>query len=226
MFPLSRGRYCHTIFCLLSPFWEGKCCPFFFFFICVFLWSGSCPLPFFGKVLFLLKVGLRDKFSGANFCFCFFCVLVFLVGICLCFSRIFLQFRPGSALKNSLHVRSCSLSRSLCLRVWVDDVVCCFSSFSFFSEEIQLRANRTPHTPPHVLLFFLFLFLSPPRLFVRLFWPCVLFVLGFLRGAILGPVRFLDSLGTPLRFFFGREAVEAFALFLVCCFSRFAAPHF
>ena len=70
----------------------------------------------------------------------------------------------------------------------------------FFFEEIELRANRTPHTPPHVLLFFfLFLFLSPPLCLVRLFWPCVLFVLGFLRGAILGPARFLDSLGTLLR---------------------------
>ena len=107
------------------------------------------------------------------------------------------------------------LSRFLCLRVWVDDVFCCFSSSSlFFFEEIELSANRTPHTPPHVLLFF-FLFLSPPLCLVRLFWPCVLFVLGFLRGAILGPARFLDSLGTFLRPFFGREAVEAFALFFL-----------
>ena len=77
-----------------------------------------------------------------------------------------------------------------------------------------------------MLLFFLFLFLSPPRLFVRLFWPCVLFVLGFLRGAILGPRGFFGfSRDSSEAFFLGREAVEAFALFLVCCFSRFAAPH-
>ena len=35
-------------------------------------------------------------------------------------------------------------------------------SLLFFSEEIQLRANRTPHTPPHVLLFFF----SVPAAFV------------------------------------------------------------
>ena len=100
------------------------------------------------------------------------------------------------------------MSPSLCLRVWVDDVVCVVS-LSFFFEETKLRANRTPHTPRTCCCFFF------PRRFALfgcfgsasfLFW-------FFFRGAILGPVRFLVSLGTALRLFFGREAVEVFALF-------------
>ena len=44
----------------------------------------------------------------------------------------FSQFRPGNVLKNSLDVRFSVLSRSLCLRVWVDDVVCVVSLSSLF----------------------------------------------------------------------------------------------
>ena len=45
----------------------------------------------------------------------------------------FLAISPRKCfLKNSLHVRSCFLSRSLCLRVWVDDVVCVVSLSSLF----------------------------------------------------------------------------------------------
>ena len=100
----------------------------------------------------------------------------------------------------------------------------CLSFLLFLLSRDKAQANRTPH-PPRTCCCFSF-FLSPPLCFVRLFWPCVLFVLVFLRGAILGPVRFLDSLGTALMPFFGREAVEAFVPFLVCCFSRFAAHTF
>ena len=46
----------------------------------------------------------------------------------------------------------------------------------------------------------------------------------FLRGAILGPMRFLDSLGTALRPFFGREAVEAFVPFCLLFFP-FCGSH-
>ena len=73
---------------------------------------------------------------------------------------------------------------------------CVLSLFLLFLvQEIKLRSNRTPHPPALAVVFFVC-----PRRFVlrRLFWPCVLFVLVFLRGAILGPVRFSDSLGTAL----------------------------
>ena len=108
------------------------------------------------------------------------------------------------------------LSRSLCLRVWVDDVVCCFFFFFFFLKR-QSSGLTGHHTPPHLLLFFLFFF--PPLCFVSPVLAVRPFLfLAFLRGAILGPVRFLDSLGTALRPFFGREAVEAFVPFLSVVF--------
>ena len=117
------------------------------------------------------------------------------------------------------------LSRSLCLRLWVDDVVCFVSFSSLFVQETKLRSNRTPHPPALAVVFLVFF----PRRFVllRLFWPCVLFVLVFLRGAILGPVRFLDSLGTPLRPFSwtlgGKGVCSFFGLlfFPFCGFTRF-----
>ena len=195
-----------------------------------FWWSGSCPLPCFwggSKVLFFLGSVCAINFRVRTFVLLSFYVLVFLVGICQCFSRIFLQFRPGNAFKkfSACQVLFFCLVLSV-LRSGLTTLLLLFFS-PFFSEERQLKANRPPHTPPHVLLFCLFLFLSPPRWFVRLFWPCVLFVLGFLRGAILGPVFFLDSLRTLLRPFSwtrGGRGVCSF-LFVVCCFSRFAAPH-
>ena len=101
---------------------------------------------------------------------------------------------------------------------------CVLSLFFFFLlEETKLRSNRTPHPPALAVVFLVF-----PRRFVlfRLFWPCVLFVLVFLRGAILGPVRFLDSLGTALMPFWTRGGRGVCSLFLVCCFSRFAAHTF
>ena len=62
-----------------------------------------------------------------------FWVRVFLVWIRLWFSRIFFAISPRQCLKkNSLDVRFSVLSRSLCLRVWVDDVVCVVSLSSLF----------------------------------------------------------------------------------------------
>ena len=91
---------------------------------------------------------------------------------------------------------------------------CVLSLFLLFLvQEIKLRSNRTPHPPALAVVFLVF-----PRRFVlfRLFWPCVLFVLVFLRGAILGPVRFLDSLGTVLRPFF-LDARRQRRLFVFWC---------
>ena len=72
-------------------------------------------------------------------------------------------------------------------------------SFSFERQSSGLTGH---HTPPRTCCCFSF-FLSPPLCLVRLFWPCVLFVLGFLRGAILGPRAF---------FGFSRDSSEAFFL--------------
>ena len=80
----GRQPYCHTsafarsragnamqLFACSLPLLKGEMLSVFFFFC--FLWSGSCPLPFFGKKnSLLLRFGLCDKFSGANFCFCSF----------------------------------------------------------------------------------------------------------------------------------------------------------
>ena len=80
----------------------------------------------------------------------------------------------------------------------------CFVSLLFLSSFKRQSSGLTGHhTPPALAV--VFLVFSRRFVLFRLFWPCVLFVLVFLRGAILGPVRFLDSLGTALRpLFLGR----------------------
>ena len=97
----------------------------------------------------------------------------------------------------------------------------------FFKRESSGLTGHTPHAPCVFVPFSL----SPaahglaPVLAVRPFF------LAFCRGAILGPGRFLDSPGTPLRLFLGREAAWVLLvifLFVVCCFSLsvlFAAAH-
>ena len=62
------------------------------------------------------------------------------------------------------------------------------------------QANRSHTHPLHFWLVF-FVVCSHAAVFSRPFRPCIPSVLAFLRGAILGPARFLDSLGTSLRFF-------------------------
>ena len=166
------------------------------FLICVFVvWFLSFAV--FWQSSLLLRVGLCNKFSGANFCFLLsFCVLEFLIGICLCFSRISCKFAPEESKEILL---MSGLVFCLVLSVLGFGLTTFFLflfSLLFFFEEIKLRPNRTPHTPLHVLLFFFF-FLFCPRRFVLFtcFGRASFFVLGFLRGAILGPARFLDSLG-------------------------------
>ena len=130
--------------------------------------------------------------------------------------------------KNSLHVRSV-VFRGLFFFSLVFRRRRLFVLFFFFQER-KLRTNRAhPHT--HLVFLFLFLVFVPaapglsPVLAVR---PSFL---AFCRGAILGPGRFLDSPGTPLRLFLGREAAWVLlvaSLFVVCFFSPsvlFAAAH-
>ena len=141
---------------------------------------------------------------------------MFLIGICLWFFALFLAISPRKCLKkNSLLVRSCFFCLVLSvLGFGLTTSVCVVFSFFSFSFKRQSSGLTGHHTPPHLLLFFLFF----PRRFVlfRLFWPCVLFVLVFLRGAILGPGRFLDSLGTVLRPFF-LDAMRQRRLFVFWC---------
>ena len=146
----------------LSPFLKGEMLSVFFFFVFCGLVLVLCR--FFGKVLFFLGSVCA---TGTNFCFCSLfgsvcCWYGFAYGFCV-FSR---NFALEVSLKNSLDVRSCSFSsRSLCLRVWVDDVVCVVSLLSLFLEEIELRANRTPHTPPRTCCCFSFSCSVPAALF-------------------------------------------------------------
>ena len=118
-----------------------------------------------------------------------FLVRVFLIGICLWFSRIFSQFRPERVLKkfSSCQVLLFCLVLSV-LGFGLTTSCVLFLFLLFFVQETELRSNRTPHPPPALaVVFFVF-----PRRFVlfRLFWPCVLFVLVFLRVPFWAPCGF------------------------------------
>ena len=95
--------------------------------------------------------------------------------------------------------------------VWVDDVVCVVSLLSLFLEEIELRANKTPHTPPHVLLFFFFS--VPAALFCSPVLAVRPFCSGVSSGCRSGPRALFGFSRDCSEAFFGREAVEAFAPF-------------
>ena len=106
--------------------------------------------------------------------------------------------------------------------LWFSVVVAfLFLFFLFFFK--RESSGLTGHTPTRTLCSCsFFLFLSPrfglsPVLAVR---PSFL---AFCRGAILGPGRFLDSPGTPLRLLLGREAawVLLVASLLSCVFFPF-----
>ena len=83
------------------------------FFTCVFCGLFLVLCRFLAKFSSSKGRFLRKIFGSELLFLFFFLVRVFLVWICLWFSRIFSQFRPGSVLKNSLDVRfSFFLSRS------------------------------------------------------------------------------------------------------------------
>ena len=71
-------------------------------------------------------------------------------------------------------------------------------SFFFFFKRDSSGSNRAhPHT--HLVFLFSFLVCVPARIWVYLPFLAVRpFLLAFCRGAILGPGRFSDSLGTSL----------------------------
>ena len=94
----------------------------------------------------------------------------------------------------------------------------------FFVQETKLRSNRTPHPPPALAV--VFLVFSPPLCFVSPVLAVRPFCSGVSSGCHSGPrAVFGFSRDCSEALFLGREAVEAFVRFLVCCFSRFAASH-
>ena len=116
----------------------------------------------------------------------------------------FLAISPRKCFKNnSIDVRSCFffLSRSLCLRLWVDDVVCFVSLSSLFVQETKLRSNRTPHPPALAVVFLVFF--SPPLCFVSPVLAVRPFCSGVSSGCHSGPRAF---------FGFSRDSSEAFFL--------------
>ena len=90
-----------------------------------------------------------------------------------------------------------------------------FFLFLFFREIDQVV---TGHTPTRTLCFFLFLSVSPPHSVCSPVLAVRPFFLAFCRGAILGPGRFLDSLGTSLRPFSRTRGGKGVSLLLVLCF--------
>ena len=179
----------------------------------MFLTVWFLSLAIFWQSSLLLRAGFAINFRERTFVFAFF------LGPYVFGRDLPVGFRVFSRMSGLVF-----LSRSLCLRVWVDDVVCFASLFSLFSFERYRSGLTGHHTHPRTCCCFSFFC---PRCFGCLFWPCVLFVLVFLRGAILGPVRFLDSLGTALRPFSwtrgGRGVCFFFCLlfFPLCGFTRF-----
>ena len=108
----------------------------------------------------------------------------------------------------------------------------CLSSFGCFADVVVLfsfffKRETAPvvtgHTPTRTLCSFsFFLSLSPAAFVCSPVLAVRPFLLVFCRGAILCPGRFLVSLGTSLRPFFGREVARVFLCFsCLCCFSPF-----
>ena len=134
------------------------------------------------------------------------------------FCFIIWVFAPETDLKNSLVVRS-GVSGFFFSPPFgfFADVVAFFVSFSFFFQRDRSGSHRAhPHT--HFLFFVLFLSVSPPHSCCSPVLAVRPFFLAFCRGAILGPGRFLDSLGTSLRPFSRTRGGKGVFLLLVPCF--------
>ena len=148
-----------------------------------------------------------------TFAFCFLSVsLYFWWGFAYVFRVFSCKFAPEVP-KNSLHVRSCFLSRSLCLRVWVDDVfiVLLFSPLSLKRDSSGLTGH---HTPPRTCC--LFFFFRPRRFVLFACSGRASFCSGVSSGCHSGPRAFFGfSRDSSEAFLLGREAVEAFALFFL-----------
>ena len=171
-----------------------------FFHLCFFVvWFSS--LAVFGKVILFLGWVCAINFRERTLVFALFLgPCVFGVDLPMVFAY-FLAISPRKCFQKILLMSGlvfCLVFSVLGFGLMT--FFCCPSSFSFFLEEIKLRVNRTPHTPPPRVFCF-FLFLSPPLCLDRLFWPCVLYCSGASSGCHSGP-RAL--------FGFSRDCSEAF----------------
>ena len=197
------------------------------FFILCFLCLVRCLLSFFYRSSFL-RVVVWKNFRERTFVFVRRCL--FGVFWC-CFAYVFaslLVFCSRHCLKKILLLSGlvffgCCLSSFGCFA----DVAALFSFFFFLRETAQVV---TGHTPTRTLCSFSFFLSVSPAAFVCSPVLAVRpFLLVFCRGAILGPGRFLDSLGTSLRPFSWTRGGKGVSLLLVLvlffpfsfCFAAF-----
>ena len=211
---LGRQPYCRTLLgtCVcFSPFSKGKMLSVFFIFC--FSCLAWCLLPFSAVLLFLGS--LFEKIFGSE--------LLFLgVGVGLVFFGGFLLMNVALFFGGSLPEvfgKILLMSGLLFFGFVLSSFV--FSSSSFFLFKRQRSGSN--RTPPHApFCFFLFLFVSRRACCFALFGRASFF-LAFSRGAILGPARFSDSLGTLLLrpFLLDARRQGCFLSFLLC---RFCFP--
>ena len=151
---VKQGGTVIQFFACSSLLLKGEMLSLFF---CVFLGLVLVLCRFLAKFSSSKGRFLRKIFGSELLFLLSFWVRVFLVWFRLWFSRIFSQFRPGSALKKiPIDVRSCFFCLVLSVLGSGLTTSCVLSLFFFFLlEETKLRSNRTPH-PPALAVFFLF----------------------------------------------------------------------
>ena len=196
-----RQLYCHTPAGSFSPFSKGEVLSVFLF-LC-FLCLAGCLCRCFTVLLFLGL--LFKKIFGSKLLFCGVGVGLVCFGAVLpmfCLMNCFFPF-PKLSRKNSLDVRSGVLGFFLSSLVFSP----MSSSVLFFVFSRETAQVVTGHTPTRTLCSCsFFLSVSPPQPGLSPVLAVRPFLLAFCRGAILGPGRFLDSLGTSLRPFFCSDA--------------------
>ena len=152
----------------------------------------------------------------------FLCVgvgLVFFGAVLPMFLLYFLVFRSRNCLEKILLMSGlvfwgCLLFSFGCFA----DVAAFFVSFFFFFFQRDRSGSHRAHPHTHFVFFVLFLFVSPPHSVCSPVLAVRPFFLVFWRGAILGPGRFWDSPGTPLRPFSRTRGGKGVSLLLVSCF--------
>ena len=174
------------------------------FFHFVFFVSGSVSLSLFGEIfgseLLFLCVGVGRVFFGA--------VLPMLL-------LYYSFFRSRNCLGRIL-LMSGLVFWVFFLLLWFfrrrrRPFVCLFFLF-------KRKSSASNRSHPHTRLCFFLFFFVPPQLVCSPVLAVRPFLLAFCRGAILGPGRFLDSLGTSLRLFSRTRGGKGVSLLLVSCF--------
>ena len=197
------------------------------FLFCVFFSVWFLSFAVFWQSSLLLRAGFCEKFSGANFCFCsLFGSVCFWYGFAYGFRVFSRNFAPEMLKKILLMsglVRFCLVLSVLGFGLTTSCVLSLF--LLFFVQETKLRSNRTPHPPPHLLLFFLFF--SPPLCFVSPVLAVRPFCSGVSSGCHSGPRAFFGFSRDCSEAFFwtrgGRGVCSFFGLlfFPFCGFTRF-----